>query len=247
VNTVVVLTAFIVLGVSTWCREAARAALVRRDWGEWILDGSGLVVQGVAIPLAQTGVLYLLLSQLLPALKGRLVLAPWVGFLLNFVLVDYAYYWNHRLLHSSTLWRWHVVHHTAPAMDLVVTARNTLWSHFLILYVWVNTLGIFALRDPRGFVLAMGLTAALDLWRHSDLAVAPESRTGRILAWVLITPHEHAWHHSTERPRCNFGANLSWFDRLHGTYVRPDRGPARLGLPLGWTTFERLVCPGRVL
>jgi sterol desaturase/sphingolipid hydroxylase (fatty acid hydroxylase superfamily) len=189
-------------------------------------------------------VLYAALEWLAPAWRGRLAAPPAVGFAASFVAVDYAYYWNHRLLHGATLWRWHAVHHTAAALDVLVTSRNTVWSHFLILYVWVNALGIYLLADPAPFLLGAALTAALDLWRHSE-AGPPPGRLARGLAGVLITPAEHAWHHSAARPGCNFGANLSWWDRLHGTYHRPGRAPAALGLPLGWTLRERLLWPRR--
>jgi len=35
----------------------------------------------------------------------------------------------------------------------------------------------------------------------------------------VITPHEHAWHHSSARTDVNFGANLSLWDRVHGAYA----------------------------
>jgi sterol desaturase/sphingolipid hydroxylase (fatty acid hydroxylase superfamily) len=125
-------------------------------------------------------------------------------------------------------------------MDVLVTSRNTVWSHFLILYVWVNALGVFLLADPTAFVLAAAATAALDLWRHSE---AGGGRLGRLLGRVLVTPAEHAWHHSATRTGCNFGANLTWWDRLHGTSHRPGGPPADLGLTLAWSLRQRLLAP----
>ena len=190
--------------------------------------------------MLQATLLYALLDRLAPAWKGALAPSPWVAFVVNFVVIDYAYYWNHRLLHGSALWRWHAVHHTATEMDVLVTSRNTVWSHFLILYVWVNALAVFLLADPTAFVLAAAATAALDLWRHSE---AGPGRLGRLLGGVVITPAEHAWHHSATRAGCNFGANLAWWDRLHGTDYRPGGPPADLGLTLAWTPLQRLLAP----
>jgi sterol desaturase/sphingolipid hydroxylase (fatty acid hydroxylase superfamily) len=243
VSAALVLAAFAGLVVSTWCRKAGRTATRERTAADWLVDGSGLVMQGVVVPLGQTTLLALALRWAAPGFQGGLALPAGVAFLLHFVIVDYAYYWNHRWLHRPVLWRWHAVHHTAPRMDVFVTSRNTLGTHFLIVYVWLNALGIFLLRDPSPFVLSIALTAALDLWRHSGVGAGPQSRLGHLVAWVLITPYEHAWHHSAERTDVNFGANLAWWDRLHRTYASPAERPARLGVTLTWTTWERLVRP----
>ncbi|HMH49691.1 MAG TPA: sterol desaturase family protein [Candidatus Acidoferrum sp.] len=216
---------------------------MHRTRREWILDLSGLLVQGVGVPVLQFTVVVAALVALTPGWRGGVPLGVIGGLLVNFVLVDYAYYWNHRLLHAGWLWRWHAVHHTAPALDVLVTARNTVWTPALILYLWVNGLALFLLEDPRGFVFAAGLTCLLDVWRHSPWAPPRGSRRGRVLGWILITPHEHGWHHSTARPGCNFGANLSWWDRLHGTYWCPPSPPQSLGIPRRDSTARMLLWP----
>lgn len=185
------------------------------------------------------------LFHLVPDWRG-VVHVPWpVAFLVNFVAVDYLYYWNHRLLHTRTLWRWHAVHHSAEAMDVLVTSRNTLWTHAMILYLWVNGVAAFLLADPTPYLAAATLTAALDVWRHSTWAPAAASGIHRWLASVLVTPHDHAWHHSASRPGCNFGANLPWWDRLHGTIWRPLATPSALGIAVGGTLAARLAWPPR--
>jgi sterol desaturase/sphingolipid hydroxylase (fatty acid hydroxylase superfamily) len=210
-----------------------------------VLDLSGLAVQGVLVPVAQIVAVGAVLAWAAPAWRGALALSWPAAFLLNFVLVDYAYYWNHRLLHARPFWRWHAVHHTAPAMDVLVTSRNTLWSHALVLYLWVNGALAYLLADPTPYLAAAALTAALDLWRHSPWTPRPGSPAWRALAAALVTPHEHAWHHSTARPGCNFGANLRWWDRLHGTAWSPAAPPAALGLDAGGTAWQRLLWPAR--
>ena len=204
---------------------AATAALfgVRyfaRERGAWLVDASGLVVQG-SIAAA--------LVWIVPQKRGTIDFPFWAAFLLSFVAIDYAYYWNHRLLHGA-LWRWHAVHHTAPRLDVVVTSRNTLWTPLLIVYLWAGVAAILLLRDPRGFLLGLSLTAALDLWRHSPLV--PPPRVRRALARLLVTPHEHAWHHSRSRTDVNFGANFTLWDRLHGTFDATDAVPEQLGVDI---------------
>ena len=227
----------------TYRHPQARARLRRRPAGDLLLDGSGLLVQGILVPILAASVLGAALGHLLPGWRGRLALPGGLAFLVSFVAVDYAYYWNHRLLHEARLFRWHAVHHTAEALDVLPTSRNALLAHGLVLYVWVQALGIYLLAEPAGFLLGAAATAALDLWRHSGLR--PGGWAGRLLAAVLITPVDHAWHHSRGRPDVNFGANLALWDRLHGTYHRAEAPPAELGLAMPPGLLRRLLLPPR--
>jgi sterol desaturase/sphingolipid hydroxylase (fatty acid hydroxylase superfamily) len=172
-----------------------------------------------------------------------LALAPGPAFLLNFVAVDYLYYWNHRLLHTQRFWTTHAVHHSARQADVFITSRNTLWTPLLIVYVWANGALVYLLADPAPFLLAVALTASLDLWRHTVFFAAPGGRLHRLLALVLVTPNEHLWHHSSARATCNFGANLSVWDRLHGTFYSPAHRPASLGIPVRLSLWRRLLFP----
>jgi len=58
------------------------------------------------------------------------------------------------------------------------------------------------------------------------------------LRWLLVTPEMHRVHHSIDidETNRNFGFNLSWWDRLLGTYraaTRTAQDQMTLGLP-GW-------------
>jgi sterol desaturase/sphingolipid hydroxylase (fatty acid hydroxylase superfamily) len=67
----------------------------------------------------------------------------------------------------------------------------------------------------------------------------------RIVSIVIITPNEHIWHHSSDRAGSNFGANLSIWDRMHGTYSNPDHRPESLGIPLQLGLRRKLLFPFR--
>jgi sterol desaturase/sphingolipid hydroxylase (fatty acid hydroxylase superfamily) len=220
---------------------AAVSVLLRRTRSrsreDWILDASGLLLQGVAMPLLQMTLLYAVLSWLFPHLRGSIPLGFVPGFLLNFIGVDYLYYWNHRLLHGRWLWQVHAVHHGADRFDVFVTSRNTLWASFLILYFWINGLGMFLLREPAGFLFGASLGAALDLWRHTTFS--PHGW----LSGLLILPRDHAWHHSRDRSDCNFGANFSLWDRLHGTYCGTAGIPTVIGIPSKLSLSRKLFYP----
>jgi sterol desaturase/sphingolipid hydroxylase (fatty acid hydroxylase superfamily) len=200
-------------------------------------------MQGIIIPLLQATVIYALLTRAFPQLHGSWHLHAWQAFALNFVVVDYLYYWNHRLLHGPRLWRWHAVHHTVENLDVFGTSRNTLWTPFLLVYIWLNAGAVFLLANPAAYLWGAAITATLDLWRHSDLFPQSSRRLHHAIASILITPLEHAWHHSFERTNCNYGANLSWWDRLHGTYKLWAERPSKIGIPLDWPFIRKFLFP----
>lgn len=217
--------------------------LKQKSLADWLLDIPGLWVQGILIPLLQLTLLQLLYQQLFPAYRQSLPMHPLLAFGLSFVAVDYLYYWNHRLLHSRWGWFAHQVHHTVTVMDVLGTSRNTLWSSFLIVYLWVHGLFIFLLADPRAYLVGVSLTAALDLWRHSRFSPLPESWLWRWLTPWLILPQDHGWHHTSGVITCNYGANFKLWDRVHGTLYQADRWPLQLGQDSRLSLWRKLIYP----
>lgn len=229
-HTLALLISFGVLALAAFARQGGRRLLQRRKKEDWVLDLSGLLIQGALIPWLQVALVLGLLAVSVPGLAGTLALHPAWAFLFCFVLVDYGYYWNHRLLHHKRLWAIHQVHHSAPQMDVLVASRNTLWTSFFILYLWANGLMLFLLADPEYYLIAITLTAVLDLWRHSELN--PPGILGRVIGTVFVLPRDHVWHHARDSYDINFGANLNVWDRLHGTWYRNSEKPQRIGLML---------------
>lgn len=226
--------------------QATSATLLRtKVRTEWLLDLSGLVVQGIGVPLLQVTLVRGLGRWWLPELEGSVSLPPAIAFLLSFVLVDYLYYWNHRLLHSRWLWPLHQVHHSVTQMDVLGSSRNTLWSSLLILYLWVNGLALYLLANPVAYLLGVSLTAALDLWRHSCLTPAPPSPLYRWLSPWLILPQDHARHHGSLSAPANYGANLKLWDQWHGTWQPGDRQPQPLGIAVELSLAQQLLWPFR--
>lgn len=226
------LIAFVVLAVAER-RGAPMPA--RYSPADHALNLAGLLVQGVAVPLAGYLIATRLLAQGFPQLAGVLPLG-WLGaFLLNFIVVDFFYYWQHRLFHRvPLLWALHQCHHASPTLNVWATSRNALAINFLFVYLLLNPVLGFLCDAPAGFFAAAGLTAALDVWRHSR--VPAPSWLGR----VLVTPWQHHLHHSPAGHRANYGANLMLWDRLFGTAREAHGYPARYGVdraPAAWRQF----------
>ena len=243
INEYILFGVFTVLLIVTVLLPSSRKRLLAKPMTDWILDSSSLFVQGTLIPWVQTAVLYITYLKLMPLYKGQLEVPFWLAFALNFVAVDYLYYWNHRLFHRSPFWPLHMIHHTMTDMDVLGTSRNTLWTSFFIVYVWINSLMLFLLADPAPYLLSITLTASLDMWRHSKLYNQRPGSLHRVLSMVLITPLHHAVHHSDSESAGNYGANLNLWDRLHGTYRAANETPIKLGVPTNLSLVRKLVWP----
>ena len=214
-----------------------------KSLNDWILDGCGLFVQGAVIPVLQITLIYHLWVWVIPSWENQLTL-PWAAQLaFSFILIDYLYYWNHRLLHSPYFWWIHQVHHTVTEMDVFGTSRNTLWSSFFIIYLWIHTLMIYSISDPSIYMFGMSLTAALDLWRHSALSISKDHWLFGALDPWLILPKDHAHHHSTLCREFNFGANIKLWDKIHRTYYDSPEYPKELGIQLNLSLVQQLILP----
>jgi sterol desaturase/sphingolipid hydroxylase (fatty acid hydroxylase superfamily) len=144
--------------------------------------------------------------------------AAWLGL---YLLVEFVYYWHHRLTHRVRwFWATHSVHHSsnelmlASAVRLGWTGRLGGAIAFFTTLIWIGF-------PPQA---VFGLVAAGLLWQfwlHADWL----PRLGP-LEWVLNTPTHHRVHHASnpEYLDCNYGSTLIVFDRLFGTFValRPD-------------------------
>lgn len=175
-------------------------------------------------------------------------LPPMVRLVAALVLLDYTFYWWHRLVHVvPALWRFHVVHHTDLDLDVTTAVRfhvgeYALGSGFRALQV--VTIG----AGPLAALLFEGLVIAAAVFHHSNvrLPLALERRLVRL----LVTPRMHGIHHSTveRETNSNWSTVLPLWDRLHGT-LRLDvpQSTVVIGLPayrdaqqLGLTTLLAL-------
>lgn len=169
-----------------------------------------------------------------------------VALLLAALIGDFCFYWSHRACHSVRLF-WnlgHIYHHRNRNLtqltcaieppSLLLQAAGGLSLLLLPLLSKLFTTDIAA----AGWALLALMV--FDTWTdpsHSPVMYALEARSRvlRSLRWVLVTVGVHFTHHSCEiegkyGTGCNFGARLTIWDRLFGTYVEPGREIPRTGL-----------------
>lgn len=220
-----------------------RNALFRRKGDDWALDASSLAVHFFAIPALQLVIAFPFYSWLIPNLKGQLDLGWGLAIALN-ALIDYGWYWNHRLFHARTwFWNLHAVHHAPDQLDLLMSPRNSVWSPLFMVYFWFIPLFLYLAANPIPFLGAAGFSLIVNFWGHTALDFPPGSLPQRILNQFLIQPKDHHWHHSAENPHCNFGTVYNFWDRMHGTWQASDRAPTRLGFDLKLPTWKKIFYP----
>lgn len=191
-------------------------SLNKRTYSDWFIDFVGLLLQGLGIALIQTWFILKVFPALLPNYKSFISIHPIVQFVISFILIDYIYYWNHRMLHSRLFWRLHFLHHSAKNVDWLTTSRNHLFTPLAICYLWLHSFFAFILTDYRFYLAGVICTYALDIWRHSKFS-PKHAQIFQKIEGVFITPRLHHEHHSKTNCESFFGANFSWWDTLHST------------------------------
>jgi sterol desaturase/sphingolipid hydroxylase (fatty acid hydroxylase superfamily) len=157
------------------------------------------------------------------ALAAWPIADPWLGFVAGFLLLDFLQYAVHRCQHAVPwLWRFHALHHSDPDVDVTTSVRHHPIEYLLSAAVfWVAVLG---LGIPPVVVLSQTLAAfAAAAVTHGNISL-PEWLE-RLLRPVVITLDLHLVHHSIDfsRENWNYGAVLSIWDRLFGTYAQISR------------------------
>jgi len=166
---------------------------------------------------------------------------PWVSFVAAFLLLDFLNYAVHRCQHAVPfLWRFHALHHSDPDVDVTTSVRHHPIEYLIATSVYWLT--ILALGIPAIVVLSHGLAVfAAAAVTHGNISL-PE-RLERVLRPVVITLDLHLVHHSIEfsRENWNYGAVLSSWDRLFGTYTQISRAQ-RERLVFGVRELPRRDC-----
>lgn len=141
--------------------------------------------------------------------------------ILLFVLVDFCYYWAHRMSHEINLfWGGHVVHHQSEDYNFSVALRQgsfqAIWT---AAFYWpLALLGFETLH----FLFVSALVTIYQFWIHTE-------KIGKLgpLEWVLNTPSHHRVHHGRDPKyidKNHAGVFIIW-DRLFGTFQEEEEKP----------------------
>jgi sterol desaturase/sphingolipid hydroxylase (fatty acid hydroxylase superfamily) len=157
----------------------------------------------------------------------------------SLVLLDLAIYLQHVLLHAvPALWRIHRMHHSD--LDIDVTTGIRFHPIEMAISMAIKLAAIAALGTSAVAVFTFEiLLNASSLFNHANVTIAPAADLW--LRRVIVTPDMHRVHHSivVRETNSNFGFNLSWWDRLFGTY-RAQPAAGHLDMTIGVADFRDL-------
>ena len=156
----------------------------------------------------------------------------WLAVPLAVVAMDFIIWLQHVMVHAvPALWRLHRVHHADLDYDLTTGAR--FHPIEIVLSMGIKFATIALLGAPvLAVVIFEVLLSACAMFNHGNIHLPSE--LDRVLRWFLVTPDMHRVHHSVEddESNSNFGFNLTWWDRLFGTYREQSRA-GQLGMTIG--------------
>lgn len=150
-----------------------------------------------------------------------------------FLVFEAINYSLHRAMHEcggragKMLWRIHAAHHLPPRLYILMHAvfhpLNSLLIQPLAIIIPVWAMG-YSQETVALFLMIMGMHGLIS---HFNVDV----RMGW-LNYVFIGPELHRYHHSANVAEAkNYGATLSLYDQLCGTFVyRPGVAPDELGV-----------------
>src|SRR5262249_14914898 len=153
-------------------------------------------------------------------LLNWLPLPGWVAVIATFLLMDYAYWWWHWVMHMvPLLWIFHNVHHTDLDLD-VSTAARFHFGEMLFSIVFLSLAVIVFGITPLMLVVFFITLEVATMFHHSNWRLP--IKVERILNLVLFTPRMHGIHHSIvqRETNSNWGTIFCWWDKLHGTLRR---------------------------
>ena len=157
----------------------------------------------------------------------RVRLDSWQAHAMCLLLMDFGYYWFHRMSHEvQVMWAAHQVHHSASSgMQLSQALRQ---SGFQVLFDWVFYIPLALIYPPEMYLIYRQFISLLQFHIHMEVieSLGPFEH-------ILMTPSHHRVHHGRNRAYIdrNYGGCLILFDRLFGTFEweRPDE-PVVYGL-----------------
>jgi sterol desaturase/sphingolipid hydroxylase (fatty acid hydroxylase superfamily) len=173
---------------------------------------------------------------LLNAVPVAAIVAVFAGVIVRSFLSWAVHLGMHKI---PVLWRVHRVHHTDTFLDVSTTVRFHPFEFLINTPVLVGAVMAVGI-PPVALMLYELFDAAMAVFTHANIRLPRVVE--RLLRPVLVTPDMHRVHHSSDHRETdsNYGATLSVWDHLFGTYrTKPEDELARMELGLTETQDDR--------
>lgn len=162
----------------------------------------------------------------------------WKVWIAGLLLVDFLYYWWHRISHvSNVFWAVHAVHHQSEDFNLAVALRQPLFEpiSWFFFYIPMAVLGI----PVEVFLTAYALDLLYQFFIHTELV----DKLPRPIEWLFNTPSHHRVHHGVQAQYLdkNYGGILVIWDRLFGSF-EPEAERVVYGTTVPLRSYNPLWC-----
>lgn len=147
--------------------------------------------------------------------------------ILVFIIADFIQYWVHRAYHEVPfLWKFHVVHHSAPKMDWLAWSRLHIFELFGTRSLILISLVLLWFSE---FALNVYIIA-INLWVtfiHLNINVNIP-----YVEKLLVWPKFHHWHHSSDKKAMNknYASQFSIYDIIFKTAYFEEKYPKHYGV-----------------
>ena len=136
-------------------------------------------------------------------------------YVLAFICIDFASYWNHRLNHKINIfWNLHIIHHSSEEFNLACALRQSISSFIGFGALFLIPAAVLGVPHEIIIILAP-LHLFGQFWYHTR-------HIGKLgwLEYILVTPSQHRVHHAINPIYIdkNLSAIFCIWDRIFGTF-----------------------------
>ena len=165
--------------------------------------------------------------------------ATWLVWVVAFIVLDFAGYWNHRLSHHiNFFWNQHVIHHSSEEFNLACALRqpiSNLLGYYALLLIPAALLGV-----PNQVIAILApIHLFAQFWYHTQHI----GKMG-VLEYVIVTPSQHRVHHAINKEYIdkNLGQIFCVWDRMFGTFQEElDDVPPQYGVLKPANTWNPII------
>ncbi|GAA4278054.1 sterol desaturase family protein [Aquimarina mytili] len=150
----------------------------------------------------------------------------WITIICCILLADFAYYWEHRMMHRIGIgWATHTVHHSSPHFNMSVAYR---FGPLDAIMPIIFSLPIVMLGfDPILVLLSEVFVQVFQTLLHTEII----GKFIKPVEFIFNTPSHHRVHHGSNRQYWdkNYAGILIIWDRMLGTF-EPEVEKVRYGI-----------------
>lgn len=204
----------------------------KMTWHSFWSDFKYLVVNGASIAIVNAGLAYASIALSTDMSGPASNLPTWLQIILALVIFEALHYCLHRSMHEGRtrlnrwLWKVHAPHHLPDKLYIIMHVvghpinQILLQIVILVLPIWLMGYSQYAVA---GFIMINSMHGLIS---HFNVDV----RMGW-MNYIFVGTELHRYHHSSDlKDAKNFGATLSIFDQVFGTFVyQPGIAPDSLG------------------